>query len=667
MGVGELTERSRQELSKWIDRTWTAGSQPPSGASSPPPVAGRFFEGATAARTTYWLAPLDPTLRERTVERAEAICAGRFDLLGYRGLSFGDPIDWHLDPISGRRAPPVHWSQIDPLDRAALGDARLIWELNRHQWLVALGQAYRLTGRDRYAEVAAARIRGWMSDNAPGVGINWSSSLEIAFRLIAWFWAVALMRSSAAFSAPRFASLLRDWTAAHASHVARYLSHYHSPNTHLTGEALALCYAGVHFAGTRSGRTWAGSGAKILARESTRQILPDGVYFEQSTGYQRYTVEFYLHFLALSALNDIEVDSEVGVQVQRMLDFLLYVRSPGGRLPQIGDADGGVLVPLSDRAPDDTADLFSTAAVLFGRADYAWAAGSLAPETVWLLGGDAAEAFQALEPRPPDASPSRLFASGGYAVMAGGWAPDAHHLLFDAGPLGCPLSGAHGHADLLSIQCSAFGRPILVDPGTYLYTRHPGWRDRFRATAAHSTVLVDGLDQAAPSGPFAWKSRPSARLTGWSSGPREDVASADHDAYAPVTHRRTVMFAKPGHWVVTDELLGEGEHAFEVRFQFAPRDVRLEPGGWARARDGAGHAVLVRTTSSTTIVSRIAAGDDAPGGGWVSPAYGVRHPAPMLIASGTAHLPVRLVTVIVPTADASAPAPALPDESVRGG
>src|SRR4029077_4331145 len=70
---------------------------------------------------------------------------GRFDLLGYKALDFGDPIDWHLDPVAGRRAPQVHWSVLDPLDASQVGDSKVIWELNRHQWLVHLRQGRRVT------------------------------------------------------------------------------------------------------------------------------------------------------------------------------------------------------------------------------------------------------------------------------------------------------------------------------------------------------------------------------------------------------------------------------------------------------------------------------------------------------------------------------------------
>src|SRR2546430_16133232 len=80
------------------------------------------------------------------------------------------------------------------------------------------------------------------------------------------------------------------------------------------------------------------------------------------------------------------VPAVVGERVQRMLDFLLAVRRPDGSVPSIGDADGGWLLPFVRRAPDDFRGVFSTAAAWFGRPDYAWAAGGLAPETLWLLG-----------------------------------------------------------------------------------------------------------------------------------------------------------------------------------------------------------------------------------------------------------------------------------------
>src|SRR5258707_487989 len=50
-----------------------------------------------------------PQAPARIIEKADRILVGRFDLLGLRNLYFGSPIDWQLEPVSGKRAPSVHW------------------------------------------------------------------------------------------------------------------------------------------------------------------------------------------------------------------------------------------------------------------------------------------------------------------------------------------------------------------------------------------------------------------------------------------------------------------------------------------------------------------------------------------------------------------------------
>jgi uncharacterized heparinase superfamily protein len=658
MGVHEIAYRGWQETAKRIDRVAAVrgvGSRWPRARKRPDRPGGRFFAGAAGERTVSLIAAQTPWARDQALAAAAKLAQKRFDLLGYRELSFGDPIDWRLDAVSGVRAPLVHWSLIDALAAKTVGDSKVVWELNRQQWLVALGQAYCFTGDELHAEVFCARIREWMRANPPGIGINWASSLETALRLIAWCWALALFRGSRALT-PALSAQMLEWIALHAAHTERYLSYYFSPNTHLTGEALGLFYAGTVFPELRDAGRWRALGARILVEQLDRQVLPDGVYFEQSTCYQRYTVEIYLHYLVLAARNGVPVPPAVAEGVQRMLDFLVAVRRPDGTMPQIGDADGGALLPLARRAPDDLRGVFATAAAFFARADYAWAAGGAAPELLWLLGPAGADAFAGLRPAPPAGAPSRVFPQGGYAVMRSGWDAHAHQMIFDAGPLGCPVSGAHGHADLLAVQCAVFGEPVLVDAGTHCYTADARWRDYFRSSAAHSTVVVDGSSQAAPAGPFKWRQRPQARLRRWISTESFDLADADHDGYLglpdPVRHRRRIFFAKPRYWLIVDDLDAGAEHRVELRFQFAPIALAFDPARWARARTAGGRALLVRAFAAAPLAAEIR-------GGWISADYGQRTPAPVLVYSAATRLPLRIVTLLVPQDDPLAPPPAV--------
>jgi hypothetical protein len=670
MSVVEVAGRTRQEASKWWDRMATGDARRRLGGDGTgdgrrlfcfrETVASRFFAGAVEDDTPSLLEDRVPGFAREVIAKAERILDGRFDLLGYRGLSFGDPLDWRRDPVSGRRSPLVHWSRLDPLDTAAGGDSKVVWELNRHQWLVDLAQAYRMTGDARHARAAAAYVTSWLDANSTGMGINWASSLEVALRLVAWSWMLVLLRRSPDLRPELFARMCASLED-HAAHVEKYLSYYFAPNTHLTGEALGLFYAGTVFPELRGAGRWRELGARILVKELRRQVRPDGVYFEQSTCYQRYSVEIALHFLVLCARRGVSVPAAVGERVQAMLDFLLATRLPQGEAPPIGDADGGWLLPLARRAPGDLRGVFGIAAALFGRSDYAQAAEGIVPELLWLLGSQGLGAFEAMRPSPPSTSASRLFADGGYAVMRDGWGRKGHQLIFDVGPLGCPASAGHGHADLLSVQCAAYGQAFVVDPGTGTYA-DPAWRRFFRSSGAHSTVTIDGESQAVPAGPFAWRQRPRARLNRWRSTAALDFADAEHDAYGrladPVRHRRRVLFVKPRYWVLVDDLEGVEPHLVELRFQFGPVDVTPGPPPWVRAT-AAGRALLVRPFADAPLEARVSEGGLEPLEGWVSPDYGRRQPAPMVVYATTTPLPLRIVTLLLPSAEPEAPPPAV--------
>lgn len=694
--LGAIADRSRQEIQRSIDRLLTASGardtavlrhfdhlapyripRSESRDSNPEPTrirmeselemfrrrsASRFFAGAQGSVAASYISEYLPESREHTLVSADALCEHRFSLLGHRSLYLGKCIDWHRDAISGLRAPFVHWSLLDPLDRETVGDSKMTWELNRHQWLLDLGQAYRFTGDPRYSRAAVGLIRDWMEANPPGIGINWSSSLEVSYRLIAWCWALNLLRDSQDITA-EFHATLSGWIFTHAAHVEKYLSHYFSPNTHLTGEALGLFYAGVLFAEFPKAARWQRMGQRILLQQLERQVLDDGVYFEQSTCYQRYVAEIYLHYFVLASRNGMRIPESARERVGKLLDYLLAIRRPDGFLPQIGDTDGGSVLPLVRRRPDDARGIFSVAAALFNRADYAWASGGISPELLWLMGDAGSSAFAALHAAPPDQPASRIFPDGGYAVMQSSYGRNAHQLIFDAGPLGCPISGAHGHADLLSIQCTSFGEAQLIDAGTYCYSPPAEWRNHFRSTTAHSTVVVDGRSQALPAGPFGWARRPRASLHCWESDETRDFADASHDAYGilpdPVTHRRRVLFVKPRYWLIVDDLYGAEAHQIELLFQFGQVDVAIRTDGWAASLGPRLHGLFIRPFCASELQARINIGDVSPIRGWMSNDYGLRSPAPLLAYSGNAQLPLRIVTVLFPRTCADSDPPVI--------
>ena len=161
------------------------------------------------------------------------------------------------------------------------------------------------------------------------------------------------------------------------------------------------------------------------------------------------------------------------------------------------------------------------------------------------------------------------------------------------------------------------------------------------------------MGQAVPAGPFRWQARTRARLLRWRSTEAYDLAEAEHDAYRrlpdPVVHRRRVVFVKPRYWVVVDDLDGAAEHRVELRFQFAPLAVTVDPALWATAHWQDGRGLLIRPFASVALKAEIREGEVAPIQGWVSPDYGRRRAAPVLTYSTVTRLPLRVVTLVLPT------------------
>lgn len=514
--------------------------------------------------------------RALLVERAERLLAGRFDLLGLRGLDFGDPPDWHLEPVAGKRTSPhAHWSRIDYLDASVAGDKKITWELNRQQYFAVLGRAYQHTQDARYAETFARHLDSWMDANPPKRGINWASSLEVAFRAISWLWSLQFFKTAPQLTPALYTRTLK-FLYAHARHLETNLSTYFSPNTHLTGEALGLVYLGTLLPEFRAASRWRATGTRILLAELDRQIRPDGVYFEQSSYYQRYTTDFYLHLLALLRADGDNParTARLEEKLQALLDHLMYITSPDGTTPLFGDDDGGRLLWLDERAPNDFRATLATGATLFRRADYKYVAREATEETLWLLGARGLADFDALDAAPP-AETSRAFRDGGYYVMRDGWTSDSSYLLLDCGPHGT-LGGAHAHADALALLAVApRGRHLLVDSGTYTYTGSAAHRERFRSTAAHNTLTIDGESSSVPESAFRWRQMAHAACRTWLCRARFDLFEGEHDGYlrlaAPAKHVRSVLFVKGDYWIMRDRVETAGAHDYELNFHFAAR------------------------------------------------------------------------------------------------
>jgi hypothetical protein len=642
MSWDEVSVRLSQEISKRLDLAsyrLGLGAKPLICGPTPGITGNFFFSPAEIPDRVELLQQCLPQEADSIVREADQICGHRFYLLGYPDLDYGPEIDWHLDAVSGKRTPLEPWFKINFLRYEEAGDHKVIWELNRHQHLVTLAKAWFISGKKKYLDEITAQWRSWKRANPHPLGINWASSLEVAFRSLSWLWVLALLADQPQQPLDARAEMVAA-LALNARHIERYLSTYFSPNTHLLGEAAALFFIGVLCPQLPGASRWKNEGWQILQSEATRQVRADGVYFEQSLYYHVYALDFLLHARLLATRNQVTVPKAFDATIEKML-HVLRVLGQTGTAEGFGDDDGGRVFNPHRNRTENLLDPLAVGAALYQHETTV----PLTEEAIWLFGEPATEAPQ--RSRSSSHFRPHTFPNGGLYIMYDS-ATDAQ-MVMDAGPQGAGRCG-HGHADALSVTLTGRGQRWLVDSGTCRYISSSNERTTFRGTGAHNTLRVDGLDQAVPEGPFAWSSIPSTRTDRWVTGDSFDFFAGSHDGYTrlpdPVIHRRFVLNLKGKFWIVRDVAEGYGLHKLEILWRFAS-DLTLSRKGDAfiaalqpgSAESGA--ALVLQPCGDHSWASTLTRS-------LVSPAYGSSSPASAVAVSASLQLPAECATLLAP-------------------
>ncbi|HTI38118.1 MAG TPA: alginate lyase family protein [Vicinamibacterales bacterium] len=602
------------------------------------PVSARDRDTVTAA-----IASRFPAARSDAVDRADRIVSGTYDLLGYRNVHYGIVPDWHRDAVHGRRAPRRFWADVSYLD-PSFGDHKITWELNRHQHWLALGRAFWLDGNAGYAQAFIDQLYSWLEANPPLTGVNWASMLELAFRSISWTWALEFFGTLDDAHTPR-----RPWRTdllvaldRQLAHIAQNLSRYFSPNTHLTGEALALYVVSLALPELRASAARAALGRDVLLQEARRQVLPDGGHAERSTHYHRYSTDFYLFaaIVARKAHDPVAVDLAAAARAQAVV--LRTLADDHGGLQTIGDDDGGQLFAICGTPPADVRTTLAIAAETL--ADPALAVSPMTEEACWVA-GSAAEGRAGVRSivAPRERWGSRLLPDTGYFVSR---AQDELAIL-DAGAHGY-LNGGHAHADALAVVTTRDASPLLIDPGTGTYTMDPALRDRLRSGRMHNTVLLDGDEHTRVNGPFQWSRSTDARFLLTHVGERCDVAQGTHDGYANVRHVRTLFAVHGAGWLVVDQILGRGRHRADTFWHIGPSwmPIPSQAGVMLQHRATGLLSSLTATADAVTIVDT---GPDAIH----APEYGHLTSAPVIETAHEAEAPFAIATFVA-ASDAAA-------------
>jgi len=604
-----------------------------------------FFTDVAAAAADAFRVRF-PAGADAVIARAERVLRHEFDLLGSGPLSLGPRLPWRTDFKTGREWPRQYCRAIEYAELDRPTDVKVPWELSRCQHVVALGQAFWLTGDDRFAREFATESLDWIADNPYAYSVNWSCAMDVALRAISWIWGFHFFAAAPACAAPPFRAALLKSLFLHGEFVAANLERGEVNGNHYLTDAVGLVFLGAFFSDTPAGRTWLDAGRTIVIDEIFNQVSEDGVDFEQSTAYHRLVLEAFLTAYLLLERAGEPPPSSAWDLLRRMCEFVAAYSLPDGSIPLVGDADDGRIQQLGTQPINDHRYLLSTGAVVFGRGDLKLAAGRFHEESFWLLGTAGAERYDAIE--TPIAEPrSSAFPDGGFYVLRSA----TDHIFIDCGEVGMRGRGGHGHNDVLSFTLVLDGLPLVTDCGAFVYTASREWRNRFRSTEYHNVVQVDGEELNRFVSPeHLWTLHDDARPldAAYRFGPRADWFAGSHSGYSrlpdPVGVRREIVLDREAHRaIVRDVLVSAARHEYRWRFHFHPSLSAALDGDDGRL-EGGGTAWLLPVAPFRGVLEE----------GWVSPSYGVKVPSTLAAFTEVAEGTVTRTWIFSRTAIASA-------------
>jgi len=571
-----------------------------------------------------------PAWRSALVNQADKLLAHRFSFFGLHDVYLGDPINWHHDFNLDKTAPRGLSISIDYRDIRTSGDCKLVWEASRHYQLVVLARAWRITGEVKYAKELRDQIESWIEDNPFGHGMNWRSPLELGIRLINWVWAYDLARDSGVFDKDFMKKFLHS-VYLHMWDVTKKFSQGSSANNHLVGEAVGVFIASSYFSQFPNAGKWRQESCKILDRELISQSFEDGCTREHALGYQYFVLQFYLFTALVGDKTGKPLSDNYIHRLEKMFEFIGLMNEGGDEMPFFGDCDDGYVMDLGGTSRDFR-NLLCMGAIYFNNDKLKRAAGNYSESAYWIFGDAGFQKYTDINSvENNQVLSSHAFEQSGYYLLQHGQ-PDTEQAIsvfMDCADLGYTSIAAHGNADALSFTLRAYGLDIFIDTGTYDYFTYPEWRNYFRTTRAHNTVMVDDCDQSVMQGPFLWGEKANSRVLQWQPDEQGGSIEAEHDGYMrlndPVMHRRRIALNGSERIIsITDTISANENHEVVLCFQLSEHcEAELLDENIVSITLGKNSLQLQLDASLDVSLLK---GSTSPKAGWVSRGYHVKVP-----------------------------------------
>jgi len=430
---------------------------------------------------------------------ADNLVGQQFHILGIE-CDYSDEIRWHYDPANDHQFPRTqYFSRIPHTSPVGGFDIKYPWELSRLQHFPRLALAFRLTGDSKYKKALIKQTGDWLRNNPVAYGPNWACTMDVAIRAANLSFAFAILKDSHLDT--DFKSSLAIALVAHGRFILANLEWSDTLTAnHYLADIAGLAVLASHLSGAvPEADAWLEFCRNELIDELDKQVYPDGCDFEASTAYHRLVLELFIFPAIFMSRSGISFDDRFYGRLGAMAEFLRDISLPSGDFPLIGDNDSGLFMALECGHLSDVRYLLALASTYLSNKNIITPELNADPDILWLLDHEGLEKFDNLKNNTGSEFPtSSKYPDGGLFCL---YSENRNDLVtFRLGPVGQNGFGGHAHNDQLSVTVCFDESPVIVDPGSAVYTSDPEKRNIYRSTRAHATIAL-GEDEQNPFTP----------------------------------------------------------------------------------------------------------------------------------------------------------------------
>lgn len=579
--------------------------------------------------------------KECIVEYANRTLNHEFNYLG-SGWTKLEPLRWNVDFKSGYCWPNGDfYSTYQRVPQNDGTDIKVVWELSRCHHLLWLGQAYMITHDERYAKELVDQILNWIEQNPLMYSINWTCSMDVAFRAINWMYALNMINSSKNLT-DEICDKIYLSLYEHGFFIYNNLEKTipYSGN-HYLSDIVGLIYIAAIFPSNVAACRWGKFALREFIREVDVQIGTDGVHYENSTSYHRLVSELFVYTYDVLKKLGKEVPTITSKKINLLADFVDVYTKPNGYSPIFGDNDNGRLLPFLARDYRDHRYLLSIFNNIFG-----YKYGKSIPNAVeaffiakiLCLEGQIGES-QNIAKRLVvfDQSKIAVYRDETLFLAVTNSEFSLRRKMGDG-----VLKGTHTHSDLLSFELGIYGADFIVDPGSYVYNANPKLRNYFRSTQKHNTITIDNQTQHENTDKylFVMKAQTANHQLSGNEGTLISQIVGRYDSLNGYSHERTFVI-NDNNLDIIDVVVADGSHTISVNFHFAPGVICVSPGNYTLCNNG--EIVNASISCCAEYVGNIAPVERVS---QISASYGVLQDAQSVLYTTTMENKIRIKTSI---------------------